>query len=95
MNLFSFIQLQTKLAEKTTGDWTILILIQIVLIALFVFMISAICKKVKPIEGEPSPKKTCIIISIMTFLAYIVMALIIWEVAEAQLLGTAINGSMI
>jgi len=87
MNLLSFIQLQTKLPEKTTADWIILIVIQITLAAAISLMIVKICKMLNPQEGEPSKKSTCRLISIMTFIAWIVLAMIVWEVSEAQLLG--------
>ncbi|MEE9430191.1 MAG: hypothetical protein V3V16_04065 [Melioribacteraceae bacterium] len=85
MNLLSVI-LQQEII-RSTSDWIILVFIQIVLLTLIVLMVYKLCQMVKRKEEKSSVKTTCIIISVMTFVAYFVLANMVWAITSIQLLG--------
>jgi heme/copper-type cytochrome/quinol oxidase subunit 2 len=90
MNTLSLILAQQEPA-LTTANWVILVIIQITLAAALVLMIVKICNMLNPKENEPSKESTCRLISIMTFIAWIVIAMIVWEVTKAQMLGIGVG----
>ena len=90
MNILSIMLLQQEPA-LTTANWIILIVIQITFASAMILMIVKICSMLNPKENEPSKESTCKLISIMTFIAWIVIALIIWEVSKAQMLGIEVG----
>lgn len=90
MNTLSLILAQQE-PVLTTANWVILVIIQITLAAALVLMIVKICNMLTPKENEPSKESTCRLISIMTFIAWIVIAMIVWEVTKAQMLGIGVG----
>ncbi len=91
MKTLSLILLQQE-KILTTSNYVTLILVEILLAGLFGFMIYKICQMLNPKEGEPSKKSTCRLITIISFVAWIVIALIVWEVFESQMLGVVVGG---
>jgi len=91
MKTLSFMLLQQE-KTLTTSNYVTLILIEILLAGLFGFMIYKICQMLNPKKGEPSKKSTCRLITVLSFVAWIVIAMIVWEVFKAQLLGVVVGG---
>jgi len=86
MKLLSTILLQQEII-RSTNDWIILIVIQIILLASVVLMVYKLCQMAKQKEKKETVKTTCIVISIMTFVAYFVIANMVWAITSIQLAG--------
>lgn len=84
MNI-SFALIKNSLESST--NWTVLIIIQVVLLALFIGMITYICKLVRRKEPNKSIKKTCILISFISAIAWFIIGQIVWIITTIQLSG--------
>lgn len=76
-----------KISEKTNFEWLFLILIQILIAASFVFMVRYFCKQLKIKEPDKPSKKACIIISILSFIAWLIISQIVWIITSIQFNG--------
>lgn len=81
-NYLAFIQ-----TVLSSSDWFFIIAIQVFLLALFIIMISLLCRRVKEKEDQKSVKKTCILIWFMSAIAWFVMAQIVWILTYSQFSG--------
>ncbi|MCP5064722.1 MAG: hypothetical protein GY936_19980 [Ignavibacteriae bacterium] len=86
MNILSIILLQQEII-RSTSDWIILVVIQLILLSLVVLMVYKLCQMVKQKEKKNTVKTTCIVISLMTFVAYFVLANMVWAITSIQLSG--------
>lgn len=84
LNLF----LQENIRNLTTNDYLLLSFYQIIIIALFVFLVRYFCKLLKQKEPDKSIKKTCILISFISAIAWFIIAQIVWIVTAIQLSGS-------
>jgi len=73
--------------EFTTADYLIIILIQLFLLSLFVIMVSYFCKLLKKKSEGKSIKKTCILIWVMSGIAWFIIAQIVWVITSSQYSG--------
>ncbi len=86
--IFSLLQITNeKLRELTTSDYAILIIVQILFLAMFIYMVSYICRVLKKNEPKKNLKKTCILVWFMSAIAWFIVAQIIWIITYVQLTG--------
>ena len=74
-------------AINSTSDWFFLVGIQVFLLAVFVFMISFLCKLLKRKNPEKSTKKECILACFMSAIAWLIIAQIVWILTYSQFSG--------
>jgi len=86
MNNLSLILLQQEII-RSTSDWIVLVVIQLILLSIVVLMVYKLCQMVKRKEEKSTVKTTCIVISVMTFIAYFVLANMLWVITSIQLSG--------
>ncbi len=72
---------------KTTNQWIFLIGIQVFLLTVFVLFIRYICKQLKLKQPEKPIKKTCILIGIISAVAWFIIAQIVWVITTIQMTG--------
>ena len=72
---------------ESTNDWIFLVGIQVFLLAVFVFMISFLCKLLKKKDPEKSTKKECILAWFMSAIAWFIIAQIVWIITSSQFSG--------
>ncbi len=72
---------------NSTSDWFFLVGIQVFLLAVFVFMISFLCKLLKRKNPEISTKKECILACFMSAIAWFIIARIVWILTYSQFSG--------
>jgi len=72
---------------KTTNQWIFLIGIQVFLLAVFALFIRYICKQFKLKQPEKSIKKTCILVIVMSAIAWFIIAQIVWVITTIQMTG--------
>ncbi len=77
--------LQTNIKDLTTNDYLLLVAIQIIIAALFVFMVRYFCKLLKKREHDKPIKKTCILISFLSAVAWFIIAQIVWIITAIQI----------
>jgi hypothetical protein len=68
-------------------NWYFLIGIQVFLLALFIAIITYICRLVKKKYPEKSNTKTCILIWFISAIAWFIIAQIVWIVTYTQFSG--------
>ena len=73
---------------KTTNQWIFLIGIQVFLLVVFVLFIRYICKQLKLKEPNKSTRKTCILISFLSAIAWFIIAQIVWVITTIQMTGS-------
>ena len=79
--------LQAPVESLTTNDYLVLVAIQLVILALFIFTIKYFCSLLKRKEPEKSIKKTCILISFLSAIAWFIIAQIVWVITTLQYSG--------
>ena len=72
---------------NSTTDWVFIIGIQLFLFAVFVVMVSFICKMVRKREPVKSVKKTCILVWFLSGIAWFIIAQIVWILIYSQIAG--------
>ncbi|MBK7104736.1 MAG: hypothetical protein IPH62_05580 [Ignavibacteriae bacterium] len=72
----------------SNSDWIFLISIQLIILTFFVFTIRYFCKQLKIKEPEKPVKKTCILISFLSAIAWFIIAQIVWVITSIQMLGS-------
>ena len=72
---------------KTTNQWIFLIGIQVFLLVVFVLFIRYICKQLKLKEPNKPTRKTCILISFLSAIAWFIIAQIVWVITTIQMTG--------
>ena len=83
---FNLAYLQASI--NSTIDWVFIIGIQLFLLALFVVMVSFICKMVRKREPVKSVKKTCILVWFLSAIAWFIIAQIVWILIYSQFAGS-------
>jgi len=82
-NILAFIQS----ASESSSNLVFIVGIQVFLFALFVIMLTILCKVLKKKEKGKSIKKTCILVWFMSAIAWFVIAQIVWILTSSQLSG--------
>ena len=82
-----FNSLLMNFIEFTTTEYAIIIFIQIFLLGLFVSMVSYFCKLLRKKSEGRSTKKTCIIIWLLSGVAWFIIAQIVWVITSSQYAG--------
>jgi hypothetical protein len=73
---------------ESTSDWIFLVGIQVFLLAVFVFMISFLCKLLKRKNPGKSNKKECILVWFMSAIAWFIIVQIVWILTYTQFIVT-------
>ncbi|MFZ1292343.1 MAG: hypothetical protein WAR79_19775 [Melioribacteraceae bacterium] len=76
-----------KISEKSNSEWIFLVSIQLLIAAFFVFMVRYFCKQLKIKDPEKPVKKTCILISFLSAIAWFIIAQIVWVITSIQMWG--------
>ncbi len=72
-------------STHSTDEWIFLFAVQVILAALFVFVVRYFCRLLKEKEPNRSNKKTCIVISILSAIGWFIIAQIVWVITSIQM----------
>lgn len=86
--MLNFIQnIDQEIIELSTSDYVFLILIQVFLLLLFALFVNYFCRTLKAKEPEKSTKKACIVIWIISAIAWFIISQIVLIVTASQFAG--------